>query len=358
MGLAQVLQNQMYGQGPNPAQNMLAQATGQNVAQQAALMAGQRGAGANAGLIARQAGQQGGAAQQQAAGQAATMGAQQQLGAQGALANVYGNVANQANQLQGIQQNALASQNQNIAGATANYNKMGMEQAQQNAQMNQGVLGGLANVGMKIGSMLYDGGTVPGYATGGQADDDKDPSILGPEWGKGSAFGFNTKFLNRAPAGPPPMGITSSPTSANITGSNNPSELIQGIGPVMGGEPGHQVSPGPLGIPTALGAQGGASDYLPFSPMAYGGSASVPVQDMTSGGPVPGQPPYPQQNTVKNDKIPAMLTSKEIVLPLTVTQSENPPAEAAKFVAQELQKQQGGNDFKGAIERSIKTRKK
>src|SRR5882757_654543 len=60
-------QSQVYGQlqgvangtGPNPAQAMLSQSTGQNVANQAALIAGQRGAGANAGMIARQAGMAG-----------------------------------------------------------------------------------------------------------------------------------------------------------------------------------------------------------------------------------------------------------------------------------------------------------
>src|SRR4051812_48434649 len=45
------------GTGPNPAQAMLNQSTGQNVANQAALMAGQRGAAGNVGLMARQVGQ-------------------------------------------------------------------------------------------------------------------------------------------------------------------------------------------------------------------------------------------------------------------------------------------------------------
>lgn len=76
------------GTGPNPAQAMLNQATGQNVANQAALMAGQRGAGANVGLIARQAGQQGAGIQQNAAGQGATMQAQQQLNAINGLSGV------------------------------------------------------------------------------------------------------------------------------------------------------------------------------------------------------------------------------------------------------------------------------
>src|SRR5271165_2611948 len=48
------LQNVASGTGPNPAQAQLAQATAANTANQAALMAGQRGSSANAGLLARQ----------------------------------------------------------------------------------------------------------------------------------------------------------------------------------------------------------------------------------------------------------------------------------------------------------------
>ena len=90
------LQGVVNGTGPNPAQAQLAQATGTNVANQAALMAGQRGAGSNVGLIARQAGQQGAATQQNAVGQAATLQANQSLNAlnsAGSIANTQ--VANQ-----------------------------------------------------------------------------------------------------------------------------------------------------------------------------------------------------------------------------------------------------------------------
>ena len=75
------LQGVASGQGPNPAQAMLNQETGQNVANQAALMAGQRGASQNVGLMARQAAQQGANLQQQAVGQGASMQAQQGLNA-------------------------------------------------------------------------------------------------------------------------------------------------------------------------------------------------------------------------------------------------------------------------------------
>ncbi len=90
------LQGIANGTGPNPAQAMLAQQTGQNVSNQAALMAGQRGAGANVGLMARQAAQQGAATQQQAVGQGATMQAQQSLGALGQMGTQQQGMANTA----------------------------------------------------------------------------------------------------------------------------------------------------------------------------------------------------------------------------------------------------------------------
>ena len=74
-------QSQIYGQlqgvangtGPDPAQAMLNQATGANVSDQAALMAGQRGASANPALMAKLIAEQGAATQQGAAGQGATL---------------------------------------------------------------------------------------------------------------------------------------------------------------------------------------------------------------------------------------------------------------------------------------------
>src|ERR1044072_7649053 len=51
--LANQLQGVANGTGPNPALAQLNQATGANVANQAALMASQRGTGANAGALAR-----------------------------------------------------------------------------------------------------------------------------------------------------------------------------------------------------------------------------------------------------------------------------------------------------------------
>ena len=155
---------QAAGQGPNVAQNQLAQATGANVANQAALMAGQRGAGANPALMARQAAMQGAATQQGAAGQAATLGAEQQISAQQAQAQLAGNqiaqtqgatTANtQAQQgEQGILQGANTAQN-NVQGGLANTTLQGQ----------QGALGGLMKGASSMaGGLFAEGGEVHGH---------------------------------------------------------------------------------------------------------------------------------------------------------------------------------------------------
>lgn len=169
------LQGVANGTGPNPAQAMLANSTGQNVANQAALMAGQRGSSANAGLIARQAAQQGAATQQQAAGQGAALQAQQSLGALNQLGGIATNQANQqanatnayTNATQAEQQqinNALASQNQqNVQMQTGiNNNNTALAGGLQSAQV--GAVGGIANslgpVASNLGS-LFGGGSTP-----------------------------------------------------------------------------------------------------------------------------------------------------------------------------------------------------
>lgn len=216
--LAQQLQQQAMGQGPNPVQAQLAQNTGQNVANQAALMAGQRGASANAGLIARQAAQQGAATQQQAVGQAATLGAQQQLAAQQALQQQQAQMANLASRQVGQQQQAISNLGQmgqqgyaTATGALNQQNNINSQTAQANANLNGAIAGGLlgaggAAMGMAHGGMVQDrvqaktteasrldagwgkvilknkGGTVPGNAkvSGDSKKNDTVPAMLSP----------------------------------------------------------------------------------------------------------------------------------------------------------------------------------
>lgn len=192
------------GTGPNPAAAALAQSTSANTANQAALMASQRGAGANTGLIARQAAQQGGANQQQSAGQAATMQANQSLNALNLQGGIAGQqVSNQAGATQNLnvssqneQQNllnAIAAQNNANVAMQSNQNSSNAGVAQQVARnqanlasslsggvANSGILGALAGgVGAAangIGSALGLGSSPddPNYGTSegeGAADD-------------------------------------------------------------------------------------------------------------------------------------------------------------------------------------------
>lgn len=167
--------NLAQGYGPNPAQNMLNQATANNVANQAALMAGQRGAGANAGLIARQAANQGANAQQNAIGQAATMGANQQLNALQNAGNIAGQqVGNQGTALNAYNQNQQSEQ-QTILNAIAAYNNanVAMQSNLNTANSNLAALnkdrGLLGNVIGSVGGIFggYEGGRVPKMAYGG-----------------------------------------------------------------------------------------------------------------------------------------------------------------------------------------------
>jgi len=142
------------GNGPNPALAQLAQTTGQNVQQQAALQAGQRGAGANVGLIGRNAGEAGVNAQQGAVGQAATLRAQQQLAGINALQQQQGLQAQTAGNLIGQQQQGLQGLSGQQLGAQQSYNQQLLNQqqginsinagyGQQNAQQQAGMIGQL-----------------------------------------------------------------------------------------------------------------------------------------------------------------------------------------------------------------------
>jgi hypothetical protein len=174
-GLAGQLGQISTGVGPNPAQTMLNQATGQNVANTAALQAGQRGAASNVGLIARQAGQQGAATQQGAVGQAASLQSQQQLNAINAQAALQNQIAQQGLGEQGVQSGvygtatgANAAQNATNVNNYAQAQGINAQTAQANAAANQKTAGGLFGAaGSILGSIFYKGGEVEKYDAGG-----------------------------------------------------------------------------------------------------------------------------------------------------------------------------------------------
>lgn len=160
--LAQTLLAQSQGQGPNPALQALQNQTGQNIQQQTAMMAGQRGASANPALLARQAAMQGANIQQQSVGQAALMQAQQQLQAQQLLQQQQSTMAGQALQGQGIYmggQNVANQINAGVAGANQ------AQRAKVYGQLLQA--GGSAMGGMGGGGAGAMGGGGGQMATGG-----------------------------------------------------------------------------------------------------------------------------------------------------------------------------------------------
>lgn len=162
-GLASQLQQQSMGVGPNPAQAQLAQNTGNNISQQAALMNSARGANANPGLMARQASMQGGNIQQQGAGQAATLGAQQQLAAQQQLGGLANTMAGQyGGALNNLNQYSLGNQSQNLS-TVLGQNQIASGIARQQMGAQQGMLGGLINAGG--GALSQMGGADGGIAT-------------------------------------------------------------------------------------------------------------------------------------------------------------------------------------------------
>lgn len=299
--LAQQLQAQTQGQGPNPAQAALAQATGANTSNQAALMAGQRGAGANAGLIARQAAMQGGANQQGAVGQSATMQAQQQLAAQQQLQQQQASMANVAGQQVGQQQQQGNAYTQNALGATtgflnaatglqSNANNVNGSMAAQNAKGQYGLLSGIGTA-----LAMAQGGQVPSYAIGGDVQGGQGGSMLASFMngqigsfqnpGDNASMGMPKKSKEKDPTG----ATTTTPTQ--ITDTSNPTQTLD-IGSLdMKSKGGH-----------------------------VGGQAKV------------------KGDSYKNDNVPALLSPGEVVIPRRIMQGPDAANKSAQFVAAILAK--------------------
>lgn len=301
-GLQQALIAQSQGQGPNPALATLNNQTGQNVANTAALIGSQRGASANPALLARQAALQGANIQQQGIGQAAAQQAAQELAASGQAATLGGQLGGQIT----AQQNANTGLFSQAAGANTaqnntNVNNYGQAQginaqtAQSNANAVNKTLGGGLGA---IGSLfsMARGGVVPSHLKA-VAD------IYHPQ--KMADGGVTVQIPNFA----------TQPDSGKSDKNSSPLSGVMDL------------------IPLALAA-------------------------LKSGGQVPGKPKV-NHNSYSNDTVPALLTPKEIVLPLSVTQAENPPEAARAFVAK-LQGKEGGkgdaNDFKIALKKAMMKR--
>lgn len=355
------LQGVANGTGPNPAQAQLAQATGNNTANQAALMAGQRGSSANTGLIARQAARQGGANQQNAAGQAATLQAQQSLGALNQLGGIAGQqVAQQQGATTGLNQSAQGEQGQILSAiqgqnqaSVANTAQMNSANAQLNntlAQQQGQIAGGLmGGVGSVLG--LAAGGAVPMYAAGGgiQAPTNYPPEVKAPPTGPMSNAG---RMLAGQQMGQP----ASSPYQAGQTIGAGVGQGIKAIGSGIGSLFNSQHADSNGG--TAMGSMASEGPATMIAGMAHGGPVPalvspgeryLPPKEVkevakgkksaaTAGEKIPGKPKV-KGDSYANDTVKKNLSPGGIVVPNSVEQSPDHQAAAEKFVNAILLKQ-------------------
>ena len=305
----QQLQDIAAGKMGNVAQAQLQQATGANVANQAALMAGQRGAGANVGLMARQAAQQGAQTQQQAAGQAAALQAQQQLGAiQGA-----GNLATtQVGQQQAAQQAALAAQlqqQQQLQAANTAYSAQQADLAKGEMGMAGSAIGGLAQ---GIGTGLTMGAT-------------KAPAVA-PAVATGAAKGAGGAASGIASMGAM-FGAHGGEIEENFASGGQVNRRLMSRPSVIQSYL-QKINPGILPMQMAQNMPITPTQPIMAPRMMAGGDVG---DSLKAGGHVPGHANVPG-DSLKNDTVHAMLSPGEIVLPRSVTQNANPSEAAARFV--------------------------
>lgn len=337
-------QNQVYGQlqgvangtGPNPALAQLNQSTGQNVANQSAMMAGQRGAGQNVGLMARQAGQIGSGIQQQAVGQAATMQAQQQLAAinsAGGMANTQaGNLVGQTNANAGTAQaeqgsllNAQTAYNNSLVGGQNSMNSANAAMASEGMKNQAGMIGGLMQgAGAFIGKA--HGGEVR-MANGGMAmskvgqslsrqsgDENKDPLRSGA-----STFAQGIGGLFR-PTAQDPMPMAGGPMDNGGLQTDTMMAARGGQVPVL-------LSPGEIKLSpeqAAMVAQGRAN------PMAIG--KVVPGKPRVGGA----------KNDYANDTVPDKVPAGTVIVPRSESMSKDPDRNSRDFVQKSLAKRKVG----------------
>jgi hypothetical protein len=378
------LQGVANGTGPNPAQAQLAQATGANTANQAALMAGQRGAGANVGLMARQAAQQGGANQQAAAGQAATLQANQSLGALGQLSGIAGQqvgqqaaatgaVTNATQNEQGTLLNAIQGQNATNVQMQSNQNNVSGQLANTGAQQQGQLIGGTIN-GVSGALGLASGGMIPHYANGTpDATVSSIPDVTqappAPTGGPKSNLGKGMAAMGKsmAPAGTggaysagQGIGGAIGKGLVALFGSNAPTPGITATG---------QAAPSDTPQPS-YSAQPAAASGMSASTSGITSTAPFGMENMARGGKVPamvspGEGYLPPQavdqvargkaplqvaqkipgkakvkgDSLKNDTVPKTLEEGGIVLPRSVMESKHPHWEAHKFVSAIMAKQ-------------------
>lgn len=363
----QMAQNTANGVGPNPAQAQLNQNTQANTANQAALMAGQRGAGQNAGLIARQAAMQGAQNQQNAIGQSATLQAQQQLAAQQQMAAIAGQqIQNQAGAQNAYTQGAQNSYGQvsnNIqhqdsinAGVAAGNQKNDqslfgnvMGSLGSVAQMVPGAVSGLMGAG-GLGAIGTSGAAMAGGAAdavGGAAAAAGPAAVLLAA--DGGMVGSITSTIKDAFAEKPKPTATPAP-ALDKQKAKDFSNVFKAEG-------------GQIGPRSAVGRHFHGHTMLTHTPkMAEGGKVPAMVSPgeqylkpdqvkqvvegkaspMKTGEKIPGKPQVGGAvNSYANDTVPKTLETGGMVIPRAVTESKDAEAKAIAFVKAHYAKGKG-----------------
>lgn len=345
------LQGVVNGTGPNPAQALLANETGRNVANTAALAAGVRGASANPGLIARQVAQAGAGAQQQAVGQGAALQAQQSLGAlsaAGQLANqqaaqqigATGAVTNAAQTEEQLKQQALARFNDAQISNQNSVNAANAGIANTRAGQQGSALSGVGSaIGTGLGLLLADGGDVdpadaaPAPLPTVTVETPPPPTLTTP--GPRSTVG---RFLSGV--GKVASAYSSGyDAAANATKSNGaPTSPISSLLTALKSRAPAVPAPIPLSLPTT-GALLPATDSAGQLLAALGGEAPATNvgSKLKQGGKVPGQAKV-KGDSYANDTVAAKLSPGEIVIPRSITKSADPAGGAARFVQAVLDK--------------------
>lgn len=324
-------QNQVYGQlqgvasgAVNPAQAQFNQNTAANVANQAALMAGQRGASSNVGLMARQIGQNQGALQQQAVGQEASQQAQNQIaaiGQAGQLATTQvGQQIGQTNANVGTQQAEQA----NLLGAQGQFNQAS---AQSQQSVNQLTGTAMGNQAQAIFPRLADGGTVPSAQPAQKSYNNMIPGYntyqAASNVYKGvSAFG---KFLNNMISPTPPANPVPTP-SPTVEQSGAPQDI----------ESDEAGEVGAADAGTAAAAPDAVAEAAAFA--AYGGDIGSKLK---KGGHVPGKAKV-KGNSYKNDNVKALLSPGEGVIDRETMQDPGPHGQAARALIAAINAKKGG----------------
>jgi hypothetical protein len=346
------LTNEALGNGPNPAQAALNQNTGNNIASQAALMAGQRGASANAGLLARQAGQQGAAIQQNAVGQAATLQAQQQLAAQNALQGLAGTQVGQTQNAVQLQ-NQVAQNEQNILqGANTSANNAAVSMQGNINNNNAAIATGnqaanantVAGIGGAIGSVV--GGIASLFAKGGVVGK---PSMPLPKHLHSMAKIFHPHYAEGGMAWQPSVPVVS--PIMDLGGAKTAEQPLKQLSvPNLsfgsGDEGEDEESMGPQTL------AGGPQDAGGITAPAVGLGVAAPEtmlaarggkveSKLKAGGKVPGKPKVGHDD-YDNDVVDAKLSPGEVVIDLNTLKDKGKLGQMARFVAANIERKKAG----------------